>query len=290
VKPLRIVLVSLALCALALVSGRARAGSDDPNTPKELLHVGVNEHLDGQLPLDAQFRDENGAPVRLGNYFTADKPVVFILAYHSCPVLCGMVQNAAAAALKEIPWTVGDQFQVVVVSIDPRDTPETARTKRASIAAEYGRPGSDSGFHFLVGQKGEIDRVASAVGFEYEYDANQGQYAHPTVVMLAKPNGQMARYLYGLEYSPTDVRVGLLEAANGRSISTVEKMILYCYHYDPQGGKYVLLATRVMRLGGALTAILLGAFLAMMWARERHRAATHETRPGARAAAKTEST
>jgi len=275
VQPLRILLASLVACALALAPARARAGSDDPNTPKELLHVGVNEHLDGQLPLDAQFRDESGTPVRLGAYFTGKKPAVFLLAYHSCPVLCSMVQNAMAAALKDVAWTVGDQFDVVVVSIDPRDTPETARNKRAAIVSEYGRPGSEAGFHYLVGRKDEIDRVAQAAGFEYEYDERQGQYAHPTVVMLAKPNGQLARYLYGLEYSPTDVRVGLLEAANGRSISTIEQIILYCYHYDPQGGKYVLLATRVMRLGGALTAVVLGAFLAMMWTRERRRAAVH---------------
>ena len=247
----------------------ARAERD--NTPKELKHVGVDEHLDAPLPLDAVFRDHDGKMVRLGDYFGHEKPALLILAYHSCPVLCGMVQNAAATALKQVAWTVGRDFNLVVISIDPRDTPETASAKRASILGEYGRQGAEDGTFFLVGDKTQIDRVATATGFQYEYDERQQQYAHPAVVMMAKPNGQIARYLYGLEYEPTDVRLGLLEAANGRSITTIEKIILYCYHYDPQDGKYTLMATRVMQLGGVVTVIVLGSFLGAMWARERRR-------------------
>ncbi|WP_394847568.1 SCO family protein [Pendulispora brunnea] len=261
---------SLAFSALlGPVGGVAHAERD--NTPKELKHVGVDEHLDGQIPLDATFRDETGSMVQLNKYFKGERPALFILAYHSCPVLCGMVQNAAATAMKEIPWTVGKEYDLVVISIDPRDTPETASQKKASILAAYGRPGAESGAHYLVGDKTQIDRVASAIGFQYEYDERQGQYGHPAVVMLVKPNGQMARYLYGLEYDPRDLRIGLLEAANGHSISTIEQVILYCYHYDPQDGKYTLMATRVMQLSGFATVLALGSFLGIMWTRERRR-------------------
>jgi protein SCO1/2 len=274
----QILLALLMVAAVMVGPAMGVAYAERDNTPKELKHVGVDEHLDAQLPLDAIFRDEAGKMVKLGDYFGdagahggEPRPAMLILAYHSCPVLCGMVQNAAATALKQIAWTAGKDFNVVVVSIDPRDTPETAQKKRAGIIGEYGRQGAEEGFHFLVGDKTQIDRVATAVGFQYEYDERQQQYAHPAVVMLAKPNGQVARYLYGLEYDPKDVRLGLLEASNGRSISTIDKIILYCYHYDPQDGKYSLMATRVMRLGGALTVLILGTFLGVLWARERRR-------------------
>jgi protein SCO1/2 len=267
--------VLLAVAFFALVGGEhgpfgdvRQAQARDNPLPKELQHVGVTEHLDGQLPLDAVFRDQNNQMVKLGDYY-GRRPVLLIMAYHSCPVLCGMVQNATATALKQVPWTVNKEFDVVVISIDPKDPVERAAAKRTAIVNEYGRPNSEAGFHFLLGDKTQIDRVATATGFEYEYDERQGQYAHPAVIMLTKMNGQMARYLYGLEYQPSDIRIGLLEAANNRSISTVERVILYCYHYDPQDGKYVLLATRVMRLGGALTVLCLGTLLGVLWARER---------------------
>jgi protein SCO1/2 len=265
----------LALCAFVAALFAAPAGvraaqATNDNTPRELAHVGVDEHLDGQIPLDAQFQDQDGRAVRVGDLF-GRKPAMLILAYHRCPVLCSMIQNAAATALKEVPWTVGKEFDVVVVSIDPKDTPESAAAKRKLVTDAYGRPGSESGFHYLVGTKTNIDRVADAVGFKYQYDERQDQYGHPAVVMLVKPNGQMARYLYGLEFNPKDIRLGLLEASNGKSISTVEKVILFCYHYDPQDGKYTLVATRVMQLGGVVTVTLLGGFLVIMWSRERRK-------------------
>jgi protein SCO1/2 len=265
----------LAIAFLALVSGGPfgdvrEANARDNPLPKELQHVGVTEHLDGQLPLDAVFKDQNNQMVKLGDYY-GRRPVLLIMAYHSCPVLCGMVQNATATALKQVPWTVNKEFDVVVVSIDPRDPVERAAAKRTAIVNEYNRPNADGGFHFLVGDKTQIDRVAAATGFEYEYDERQGQYAHPAVIMLTKMNGQMARYLYGLEYAPNDIRIGLFEAANNRSISTIERVILYCYHYDPQEGKYVLLAMRVMRLGGIVTLVTLATVLGLLWSRDKKR-------------------
>ena len=272
-RPLRIVL--FLACLLGLVAGNAFVASvahaGEAPVPKELQHVGVQEHLDSQLPLDATFLDHTGKEAHLGDYFRGEHPVLLILAYHSCPVLCGMVQNAAATSMKLVPWTAGKDFEVVVISIDPRDTPQTAAEKRAGTIAGYGRDPEGAGFHFLVGKKGEIDRVANAAGFQYEYDERQGQYGHPAVIMLAKPNGQMARYLYGLEYDPKDLRFGLLEAASGRSTSTIEKVMLYCYRYDPQEGKYVPFARNLMRLGGGLTIVILGSFFALMFVRERKR-------------------
>jgi protein SCO1/2 len=247
--------------------------------PPELAHVGVIEHLDGALPLDAPFRDHTGKPVKLGDFFDGKRPVVLTFAYHTCPVLCGMVLNNAAAGLKSIPWTVGKEFDVVTISIDPNESRENTVAKRAAILKEYGR--TQQGWHFLDGDAPAIAAVAAAAGFEYQYDERQKQWGHPSVVMIAKPNGRMARYLYGIEFPPNDVRLGLLEASEGRSISTVERIFLYCYHYDPQGGKYVLVARRVMQVAGTFVALLLFGTLGVFWMREL-RKLKRASVPGAR--------
>ena len=274
-------LVTLLVVASLAASGTARAQSftesgpvkaSPAGMPKELEHIGVKEHLDQPLPLETEFSEHNGQPVRLKQYFDGKRPVVLLFAYHSCPVLCGMILNATVRSLVGNKWTAGKEFEVVVISIDPKDSQERTTAKRNSVIADYGRGAAgeaNNGFHFLLGTKTNIDRVADATGFSYEYDERQGQYGHPSVMMLVKPSGQMARYLYGLEFDPNDVRLGLLEASEGRSISTVEQIILYCYHYDPQGGKYVLVATRVMQVGGVATVQILGTVLAAFWIRER---------------------
>ena len=271
-----IVRACVALLVLVVV-GLRREGSASAqisSMPKQLEHVGVTEHLDGQLPLDTPFRDHTGKPVKLGDFFDNKRPTVLIFSYHSCPVLCGMVLNNAAAGLKGINWTVGREFDVVDISIDENESLEKTAAKRTSIIAEYGRAGSDPGWHFLVASapgeagKADIAKVAAAAGFEYQYDPEIQQWGHPSLVMITKPDGHMARYLYGLEFSSPDLKLGLLEASEGRSISTVEQIILYCYHYDPQGGKYVLVAQRVMQVGGGIVGILLFGFLGLFWFRE----------------------
>ncbi|MGA7121661.1 MAG: SCO family protein, partial [Polyangiaceae bacterium] len=172
----------------------------------------------------------------------------------------------------DVQWTVGNEFDVVSVSIDPNDTPETAAKKRTQVVSGYPRAkGSTSGWHFLVGDEENIRRVTDAVGFKYRYDARQKQYAHPAAIYLLTPEGRIARYLYGIQFDPGDVRLGLLESSEGRSITTTERLLLFCYHYDPQGKHYSLVAMNVMRLGGGVTMVLLGGFLAVMWARERGR-------------------
>lgn len=261
------------LCVVAalLVTLRPRlAHAQVAGMPRELAHVGVSEHLDGALPLDTPFRDHTGKAVKLGDYYDGKRPVVLTFAYHSCPVLCGMVLNNAAAGLRGIGWNIGKEYDVVTISIDPEESLEKTAAKRASILNEYGasRGHDGKGWHFLVGDKESIAKVAAAAGFEYQYDADQKQWGHPSVVMITKPDGRMARYLYGLEFPPSDLKLGLLEASEGRSISTIEQIILYCYHYDPQGGKYVLVARRVMQVGGGSVAIVLFGFLGLFWGRE----------------------
>jgi protein SCO1/2 len=271
--------LALALALLVLGSGVARAQSwqrespPPPNTtPAELEGVDIVEHLNDPLPRDAVFRDTEGATVHLGDYFDGKRPTVFVFAYHSCPMLCSLVLDATAKALAGVPWTVGDEFDVVSVSIDPKDTPETATKKRAQVVGGYARAkGNPRGWHFLVGDEADIRKVTEAIGFKYNYDARQKQYAHPAAIYVLTPLGHIARYLYGVQFDPNDVRLALLEATEGRSISTTERILLYCYHYDPQGRHYSLVAMNVMRLGGLLTVVLLGGLLGILWARERHR-------------------
>lgn len=276
--------IVLAVLVALLGSSHARAQVDPndpgpPNMPPELMDVGVNEHLQGQVPEDAMFQDENGKAVRLGDYFDGKHPVLLVLAYHSCPVLCSLVQNATLESMKAIPWTAGDQYRVLTISIDPRDTVTVASNKRDGLVAAYGRPEAKTGWHFLVGDATNIHKVTDAVGWQYKFDERQGQFAHPSAVTLLTPNGKVARYLYGIEFDPNDLRLGLLEASEGHSISTVDRIILYCYHYDPQDRKYTLMATRVMQLGGVITMFALGGFLAVMWLRERRKARNGDDEP-----------
>lgn len=267
----RSALAALLACVVALLAPLA-AEAQVASTPRELERVGVKEHLDGPLPLGTPLRDHTGAPVTLGEIFDGKRPVVLQFAYHTCGVVCSMITNNLAAGLKGVPWTIGEEFDVVTISIDPNESLERTAAKRASILHEYGRPvpGAEAGagWHFLVGDERSIAAVADAAGFEYQYDERQKQWGHPSVVMIVKPDGSMARYLYGLEFPPNDLRLGLLEASKGRSISTIEQLILYCYHYDPLGGKYVLVAMRVMRVGGAAVAVVLFGVLGMFWSRE----------------------
>jgi protein SCO1 len=265
----------LLLLALVLVVGRTAHADPDPgsqNIPPELLDVGVDEHLDAQVPLDTIFKDETGKVVRFGDYVDGKRPILLVLAYHTCATLCPFVQNGALDGLKGTTWTIGREFQVVTLSISPKDTPAIAAQKKKEMLASYGRDSdlASSGWHFLVGDDQNAHRVADAVGWKYHLDS-QGEYAHPTAIMLLKPNGRVARYLYGIEFPASDVRIGLLEASEGKSISTVERILLYCYHYDPRDRKYSLLATHVMQIGGGLTLLLLGVFVGGMWLRERRR-------------------
>lgn len=272
-------IIRLLVCLVALVSP-SLALAQIAQTPPELEHVGVTEHLDQALPLGTVFRDQTGKSVKLGDYFDGKRPVVLTFAWHSCPVLCSMVLRNAVQGLKGVDWTLGGDYQALTISIDPKESLERTAGKRHSILTQYARLpviSSSAGdsfpgvWPFLVGDEKALATVENAAGFEAQYDPDDKQWAHPSVVMIVTPDGKMARYLYGLEFSPNDLRLGLLEASKGRSISTIEQIILYCYHYDPKGGKYVLVARRVMQVGGASVAIVLFGVLATLWGRELRR-------------------
>jgi protein SCO1 len=277
VNPATLFPALMACLVLFSADARAQAWRDEregmPNTtPDELQGVDVVEHLGQPLPRDATFRDSDGKQVKLGDYFDGKRPTVLVFAYHTCPMLCSLVLDAAVKSLNDVPWTVGNQFDFVSVSIDPNDTPETATRKRAQVVATYGRAkGNVHGWNFLVGDEENIRRLTDAIGFKYRYDARQKQYAHPAAIYIVTPDGRIGRYLYGIQYDPGDVRLGLLEATEGRSITTTERLLLFCYHYDPQGKHYALVAMNVMRVGGAVAVAVIGGFLSVMWARERRR-------------------
>jgi protein SCO1/2 len=252
---------------------RDQAGGMPNTTPPELVGVDIVEHLGQALPRAATFRDSDGNAVRVGDFFDGKRPTLFVFAYHTCPMLCSLVLDATVKALNDVAWTVGDEFDVVSVSIDPADTPETATRKRAQVVSSYRRSKDAKdpmrGWHFLVGDEKNIRKLTDAMGFEYRYDARQKQYAHPAAIYLATPEGRIARYLYGIQYDPNDLRLGLLESSEGRSVTTTERLLLFCYHYDPQGKHYAIVAMNVMRLGGGVTVVLIGGLLTIMWARER---------------------
>jgi protein SCO1 len=294
--------VALSICAVlapvAFASAQQAApGSTAPlenrapleDTPPGLENVGVDEHIGREIPLDLGFLDHRGRRVALRDLIRADRPVVINLVYHSCPSSCSLVLDATVAALSAQPWTIGEEYDVITVSIDPRDTPARAARRRREILARYGR-GNDVPWHFLVptermtehelvaayGVSREAESLAEALGFRYAWMPREAQFAHAAVIMVLTPEARVARYLYGLEYPSTDVRVALLEASEGRGISTIERAMLYCYQYDAGEQKYVIAAWRVMQFGGALTAILLFVFLAFMWRRELKRRAPRE--------------
>jgi protein SCO1/2 len=237
--------------------------------PKQLARVGIEEKLDAPLPLQLVFKDEAGRDVTLGSYFRPGHPVVLTLNYYRCPMLCTLELNGLVEAMKGLTWTPGDEFTVVTVSFDPRETPELARAKQQSYLEDLGKPEASSGWHFLTGSGPNIEALTKAVGFSYEYDKATDQYGHAAVIMLATPDGRVARYLYGVAFAPDTLKLGLLEASKGKIGSTWERFILYCYHYDAGQGRYALAAMSIMRAGGALTVLVVGFVIGGFWLRDR---------------------
>ena len=256
-----------------LLAGLARAAD---TRPPILRDVGISQRLGQQLPMDALFLDEEGRPVRLGQYF-GKRPVVLVLAYYNCPMLCTQVFGGLVSSLRVLSFDAGKDFDVVAVSFDPRDRPADAAAKKAPYVAEYGRPGAASGWHFLTGSTASIERLTEAVGFRYKYDESLGQFAHASAITVATPGGRLSRYFYGIEYAPRDLRLGLIEASGNRIGSPVDQILLYCYHYDPKVGKYGAVVMNMVRLGGVAAVLILSTFLAVMWRRDfrRDRGAPH---------------
>jgi protein SCO1/2 len=237
--------------------------ADQP--PAVLKEVGVTEHLDAKLPLDLEFRNENGETVTLGSFFDGERPVILTLNYYRCPMLCGLMLNGLVEGFAAMEWSAGDEFEVVTVSINPLETPALARDKKQSYLKRYGRPSAAKGWHFLTGRQVEIDRLAETVGFSYVYDPVQKEYAHAAVIYVSTPDGRVARYLYGIEYPPKRLKLSLLEASEGTIGNTLDQLILYCYHYDPSNRRYSPVAMNIMRVGGGLSASILAVALGLFW-------------------------
>ncbi len=247
--------------------------------PADLKKVAFDQRLNALLPLDAVFRDESGATVALGDYFHHNKPVVLSLVYYDCPMLCTLVLNGLTGAMKGMSLEPGKDYDLVTVSFNPKETPQLAAAKKKSYIERYGHPEAASAWHFLTGDAGSIKRLTEAAGFHYVYDPQTGTYAHATGIMIVTSDGHLAKYLYGIEYAPRDIRLALVGASAGRIGNPVDQVLLYCYHYDPRSGKYGLVVMNVIRLAGVATVVVLGSFVAVMAARERRKG--RKTSPGA---------
>jgi protein SCO1/2 len=238
--------------------------SPPPNVrPPGLKNVGIQQNLNQQIPADLAFTDDLGRKVRLGDYF-GQKPLILNLVYFTCPMLCGEELSGLESALRVLNFDVGKEFDVITVSFDPKDTPEAAAKKKEEILRRYKRSGAERGWHFLVGQQDAIDALTRAAGFQYEYDPATGQFAHTTAIMVLTPQGAIAQYYFGIDYPPKDLRLGLVEASQNRIGNLVDELLLYCYHYDPEKGKYSATVMRVLRLMGVATLLCLGTFLLLM--------------------------
>lgn len=239
-----------------------------PALPSALQGVGIDQKLNAQVPLNLVFKDEAGRPVPLSTFFQGKKPVILALVYYRCPMLCTQILTGLESALKAVSFNPGQDFEVVSVSFDPKDTPEIAAGKKATYVRRYGRPNTANGWHFLTGDEANIKALTDAVGFHYKYDPKTDQFAHASGIMILTPDGRLSRYFYGVEYSPRDLRLGLVEGSQDKIGSPVDALLLFCYHYDPQTGKYGAVAINSLRAAGAGFVLICGAFLVVALRRD----------------------
>jgi protein SCO1/2 len=260
-------------------TGSAKAADRAEPLPPALQGVGIDEHLNAALPLDAEFTTHDRRKVKLGDFFDGKRPVILVLNYYKCPMLCGLLLNGLLDALKQMDWTAGDQFQIVTVSFNPFEGPELANLKRANYLEQYGRPAAGSGWEFMVGRKEPIQRLLDATGFSIKHDEATGQYYHASTLIICTPDGHISRYLRGVTFEPQTLRLSLVEASQGKIGTTSDQLLLFCYHYE--GGQYTLAAMNIVRAGGLLTLVILGAVVLVLWRREtrRRRAATAGKEP-----------
>jgi protein SCO1/2 len=266
--------ILLMLLATACTQGMSQAMSRGILSPPAnvrppyLQNVGIEQRLDAQVPPDLSFIDDAGRSVKLADYF-GKKPLILNLVYYNCTMLCGEVLAGLTGAMKLVKFDVGNQFDVVTVSFDPRETPAQAAAKKADYVKRYGRPGAAAGWHFLTGSADSINALTKAVGFQYQYDAARNQYAHATAIMVLTPQGRISRYFYGVDFPPKDLRMGLVEASQGKIGNPIDQVLLYCYHYDPATGKYGAVVSNMLKVGGGITILLLGGLLLILFRLER---------------------
>lgn len=277
-RPASVACVALLVAMVAAGPARAQAPSGPKPLsapanvlPKQLETVDVTEHLGEMLPLDVRLKDHEGRDVLLGEYFTRGRPVIVNLVYYGCPMLCGLVLNGLAKSVGQLGYMPGKEFEVVTVSIDPKETTELAAQKRESILELAEREDAGAGWAFHTAEEGEVKRLADALGFQYHWVEKEQQWAHPAVIFVASPEGKISRYLYGIEFPSTNLKLALLDASEGKVGSTIDRLLLFCYHFDDDSKEYVLFAQRLMRAGGAVTLAGLGAFILINWRRSASR-------------------
>jgi protein SCO1/2 len=276
VSPLVVIILTI---TLLLSSARARADLNIPSpptaaqyVPDALKNISVSEHFNGQLPLDVPFIDDHNQRVTLRKYFDGSKPVILQLGYYKCPMLCDLISQGATKSLKDLrEFTAGKDFDIVFLSIDPHEDAMLAQKKKQTYLTEYARPGSENGWHFLTGGQDQIAQIAKAVGFEYKWVASAQQFSHPAAIMLCTPDGKLSRYLYGVQFPEENLRLGLVEASQGKIGSTTDHFLLTCFVYDGKQGKYAVSAMRLMRLGGILTMVVMAVVMVRLFRRDARR-------------------
>lgn len=277
VRRFRLPCALLAACVLLGLSSVAAA--QEPLAAQRLVQtVGLDQHLNAQVPLDLTFRDEQGRSVTLKDC-AENKPVILSLVYYRCPMLCNEVLNGILRSAQAVKFTMGDEYEVISVSFDPSESPKIAAAKKDEYVKRYRRAGADSGWHFLTGDQEAIERLAKTVGFRYQFDPTSGQFAHASGIMLLTPEGRISRYFYGVDYNPKDLRLGLVESSRNQIGSAVDQVLLLCFHYDPKTGKYGLAISRTIQMAGTATVLGLGVFLWNMYRLERRRSAAVKQQP-----------
>ncbi len=260
----------LLVAIVGLVAGTAAARAQAPSAlPRALEGVDIVEHLGGRIPLDGSFFDEDSQTVRLGDYFHAGRPVVLTLNYYECPMLCTLILNGLVATMQKMDWTPGKQYEIVTVSFNPAEGPTLASAKKESYIESYGHDDAAKSWHFLTGRQESIHALTEAVGFHYRWDEEHKQFLHQAAIFVVTPDGRLSRYLYGVNFDPSTLKMSLLEAAGGKIGSPLNQIIMYCYQYDPKSGGYSLVALRVMQIGAGLFGLALAGFLSALWIRGR---------------------
>ena len=279
---LSLALILLSLAATAFSQGMTTGIMSPPANvrPPYLQNVGIEQHLNGQVPADLQFTDDAGRTVKLGDYF-GKKPLILNLVYYKCTMLCGEALAGLTGSMRVIKFDVGNQYDVVTVSFNPKETTQDAAAKKAAYIKSYGRPGAAAGWHFLTGSADSINALTKAVGFQYQYDEKNDQYAHATAIMVLTPEGRISRYFYGVEFPPKDLRMGLVEATQGKIGNAVDQVLLYCYHYDPATGKYGAVVSNMLKIGAGATILFLAVLLFVLFRIDRSapRRAWHDAKP-----------
>ena len=269
--------LTLVTLVAATVPAQARYGkqetlSNDGSLPGPLREVGFEQKLGETIPLDLVFTDEKGEQVEIGSFFQPERPVVLALVYYECPMLCNLILNGLIGSLDILTFDPGTDYDVVVISFDPGEDHFLAAAKKRGYMEQFGRPGTETGFHFLTGEQESIDAIADAIGFTYTYDEESDEYAHAAGITVLTPEGTISRYLFGAEYAPKDLRLALVDSGDSKIGSAVDQLLLFCYSYDPATGKYGAATMRLVRLGGALTLLAVLAFIVISRRRDQRMA------------------